>query len=1389
MLDKSQIQTFIQTEFKRESWKALLAALFQQDKSRVEYFNPARPINISSKTSEYRAKALFLIGTITLDDNRTLNLYEVETQNTQIAENKVGLRNLVKNEIVPGFNDAALAVFHSSDQPEWRFSFLSKWEYPDEKSGKTVRHETHPKKFTYVLGAHESCRTARDRFYELQAKAKTLQSVVDAFSVSKLSFEFFEEYKKHYTALYKYLEDSKYRSSIFGIRKINDKVAYEKSLKPIRDFVKRLLGRIVFLYFLQKKGWIKSVWIKPGEIEIDKAFMNHLFANADSNKDFYQHYLIPLFFKTLNKQRKGDVFKIESQILGEIPYLNGGLFEADFEGCENIEFPKKLFADVFDFFNSYNFTIIEDSPEEREVAVDPEMLGHIFENLIEENKKFGTFYTPKEVVHFMTQEALYLYLSKKLAINDGDENKITSLKKFIQYKEFDSWIRQQASKIDSALDELKVCDPAIGSGAFPMGMLLEVYHLKLLLYAIIAPATKFVPAEVKEKIIRNSIYGVDIDRGAIDIARLRFWLSLIVDLDGPRPLPNLDYKFMQGDSLKEEFEGIPLSFDTKTPVTPTEKEVDLFGRPVDPQISLSEFIQQDSFVQELNLANLEDKLFNTYDEPEKQKIRKELLEIEKKYIRFRLKQELANAQLRLQNVKEELKRRLSGQTAALKKQIEVSYEKKIANAENEIDLIKEKSERLKTLDVYERPYFLWHLYFKHVFDRGGFDIVIANPPYGVPVDDEFYKKSALGSKDSYGFFTQLAIDNLLRPQGTLVFITSDTWLTITSHKKLRGLALKKQIHKVIRLHPDTFGAVVNTCIFSISNSSKSDNKILVADLTNLSTRKETPEFREKIMHLERFIGEANIRYAIYEYDQSLIGTNSNIPFFTANPKLFQLMNDMKAPIEKRILGEDDEQRDVTIRKLVFNGKPIETFRFNDLAEVNQGISTGQNDYYVRRISDGEGYKAVNEDLVLSEREIISLTEAEKLNGVDPTSYKGKHFIPFDKGGESETESGWLPSYYVSPKYYIDWSKSSLKRMRTLTIAKRKTQENKKDSIAKDDDKKLAAALRNQDKWFRPSINFSPTGLYSPTFRLGFGTIAQNTSSTIIVSNKYKTFALGILCSRLAKYIFKNFQNTTVHTQEGDVMEFPFINSFSEEIERLVQLVISKQKDHTTYEYFKNEQKEIDKIVYSLYGLTDDDIQEIEYWWARRYPKLARFADIKPRLANKDKQEQEARLREIIETGENKYVEFKSSLRLDLRKGTPEKYIEHSAMKTLAAYLNSEGGSLIVGVDDSKGVLGLEETDYKTFSKADKQDEWNKHLDNLLQNYFGNSVHALLTTQLVAFEGRTVAVINVRSSDKEMWLKNGGTDEFYIRRTASSVALSPKEAVEYINSKFGIHEIR
>lgn len=229
-----------------------------------------------------------------------------------------------------------------------------------------------------------------------------------------------------------------------------------------------------------------------------------------------------------------------------IPYLNGGLFDKDRIDELDIDFPYSYFKDLMEFFSMYNFTIDENDPDDSEVGIDPEMLGHIFENLLEDNKDKGAFYTPKEIVQYMCRQSIIQYLKT----HEPDKQYVEPIEELINNGIIMPILQTQsiASRFMQLLKNIKVCDPAIGSGAFPMGILYVLYHAIHHLQSYAEPHGNFDSTKTKRDIIQNNIFGVDIEQGAVDIARLRFWLALVVDANEPEPLPNLDYKITCGNS-------------------------------------------------------------------------------------------------------------------------------------------------------------------------------------------------------------------------------------------------------------------------------------------------------------------------------------------------------------------------------------------------------------------------------------------------------------------------------------------------------------------------------------------------------------------------------------------------------------------------------------------------------------------------------------------------------------------------------------------------------------------------------------------------------------------------------------------------------------------------
>lgn len=787
---QEQIQQLFKKGYEQTKWKQFLAETFPSIRL---FSNPEILTGIDSNV----ANQAYTLGYIHLNENgidRQIAVYEVALSEGIILErNRVGLRNLLRKywkDI-----DGAFIVYYNpaSIIQKWRFTYVSELTgYNSE--GEFVKITTEPKRYTYVLGEGESVRTATERFLKLADKGSsiTLDDIKEAFSVEKLSKSFFDEYKNHYQIFNDYLINLS-QARIFFSDYTDDKE------KDIRDFTKKLLGRIVFLYFIQKKGWM-GVSVNGKWGEGDPNFLTNLYLKHGNPNSFYNEKLVKLFFETLNTQRENDEIELIKGEKCRIPYLNGGLFEPEDTKKNNIIFDGKLFENLFDFFNQYNFTIYEDDPNDHTVAVDPEMLGHIFENLLEDNKDKGAFYTPKEIVHYMCQESLIEYLATHLS-NEytiyreignaqielfGNELKTGQLKiieqlgekalnhddvsYIVKNKDINNLTRKQLKKINYLLDNVKICDPAIGSGAFPMGLLQEIHSIK----EVIAYETKqeWNPAEVKLNIIQNSIYGIDIEKGAVDIARLRFWLSLVVDDEEPKPLPNLDYKIVVGDSLVSKFDGeiIEIKWDKKLSVGKAEAYLNNI---------------QDLLVK----LTKKQKLFFNPNIKNKSELQAKIRNLK---INLLINQVSFNKEHYINNTGQ--KGGFMPTTAEIKYNNERKF--KIINFEILINKLKKLLDNSKIFF----NHFDWKLDFPEILNpyltdgKSGFDIIIANPPY----IKEYTNKSAFdGFRNSpyyqgkmdiwYGFACKML--DYLKPKGIECFIAQNNWITSTGASKFRNKVL------------------------------------------------------------------------------------------------------------------------------------------------------------------------------------------------------------------------------------------------------------------------------------------------------------------------------------------------------------------------------------------------------------------------------------------------------------------------------------------------------------------------------------------------------------------------------------------------------------------------
>ena len=784
---KEQIfQDTLHDEYKHESFILFIREMLNN----VNLVAPNKQLKTYS-TFSAAVDYYYHIGNYVSEDQQKVALFSVCLKSDPNLENARSMqRNFVKSLIRDmGYKGALVAFFTSGDTKKWRFS-LVRIDY-EFSNGKLSEKLTPAKRYSYLVGKDEPCHTAMERLlpiFEDDSANPSLDRLEEAFSVEAVTNDFFRQYREKYLELKEYLESNQQ-----FVKEANEK-GFDSE-----QFAKKLMGQIVFLYFIQKKGWLgveafpkmltekiyKNAFFrsgaKPKQImpyvykkysdgnyyldqkalmnlsEEDETFLSTLIkGNAwgtgpkdfmkrsfddvvkKQGKNYFDDFLEPLFYTGLNENRGDNAFYPPSH--RRIPFLNGGLFE-EMDGYDwknnNFEIPNELFSNeaekdreadgILDIFNRYNFTMAEDEPMEREVAIDPEMLGKVFENLLDvkDRKSKGAFYTPREIVHYMCQESIINYLASKTNISESD------IRKFVLYGEYfkDEDIQKttdvdgkkvfdktkkleipesifsfehnvnRLKEIDDLLANVKVVDPAVGSGAFPLGMLNEIVKARntLTSYMAIEKNSRqrkdlYIernPYRFKRETIRDCIFACDIEPSAVDITKLRLWLSLVIDdqimeiddviMDSstkPRELPNLDCNIICGNSLLDEFMGEKLI--TKSSALN----------------NLGEYYQgtlyDESVYQTINeIIALQRKLYDEKDHVEKN---------------------------------------------SLKRQIQERYDNIILEQLKGID--KAEDNYYQAIQKPSRPFILWQLYFPRVFkENGGFDIVIGNPPYGALFSD------------------------------------------------------------------------------------------------------------------------------------------------------------------------------------------------------------------------------------------------------------------------------------------------------------------------------------------------------------------------------------------------------------------------------------------------------------------------------------------------------------------------------------------------------------------------------------------------------------------------------------------------------------------------------
>lgn len=789
---KNLIQSTFQNQFDEHRFRNFAKNLFNDIDESKAFSHQGQYIPDAYKEHVHQLKR---IGKYTDPEGAELDVLIVGLKKESALDRaRTMQRNFIADYLKKrGEKDAAIVAYHTEGVDDWRFSYVRMdYRAEQDESGKVrVKTDLTPaRRYSFLVGKYEPNHTAQQQLLPIlqdDQNNPTLAEIEKAFNIESITKEFFERYKNLFLRVKEELDelvvkDSKIRED-FAAKFINT-----------ADFAKKLLGQIVFLYFLQKKGWLGVEKDSSGNFKGwgsgPKDFLQRLHRKDIVPYDnFFNDLLQPLFYEALAIDRGEESYY--SPFKCKIPFLNGGLFEpiSGYNWQEtDILIRNETIGDVFSTFDQYNFTVREDEPLEKEVAVDPEMLGKVFENLLEvkDRKSKGAFYTPREIVHYMCQESLVNYLNgtlnassigyerlgrKQTVLFGPEENAkpdgqmelmakngsapipLEDIELFIRQGEFGiendlakeqgtksyayklpESIRTNAGRIDEALSDIKICDPAIGSGAFPVGMLHEIVSARKTLNVYLGKSLERTLYNFKRHAIQQSIYGVDIDCGAVDIAKLRLWLSLVVDEDDfqtIKPLPNLDYKIVCGNSLSK---------------------------------------------------------------------------VERNLLNHHLFAELESLKLRYFD---EINPRLKKEE---KTQIELLIRQLTNNDEH----------------------FDYEIYFSEVFHKNnGFDVVIANPPYVrqeaikelKPELKKIFGAFFCGTADLYTYFYKRGLE-ILKPNGHLCFIAPNKFMRAGYGKNTRSLLASEATPKVIIDFGDLpiFDATTYPSIILVENRKAEDNE-------------------------------------------------------------------------------------------------------------------------------------------------------------------------------------------------------------------------------------------------------------------------------------------------------------------------------------------------------------------------------------------------------------------------------------------------------------------------------------------------------------------------------------------------------------------------------------
>jgi len=875
----------------------------------------------------------------------------LDFDNNLISERNIRTKErIIIREIIRTYRQNHLFVFSDNKNVYWDFVYPFRY-----------GNRLQLKRFNINPDNRDKLRTPSEQLSLLIINENNKESIFEklekTFNTEAVSEKFYKDY-----------------ISVFNKVK-NDLKKQFNDEEKIHWFTHQLLNRLMFLYFVQKRG------VFGGNKNFLAYFWDTYRNFYDGKDEFYDKWLKVLFFEALNgKFTPKDYFKIDGEInLNSIlfiaPHLNGGLFKenTDFDYID-VKVKDNLFVDIFDFLESYNFTVRESTPLDEDLEIDPEMLGNIYEMIVnvseapeeDERHKAGIFYTPKIEIDFMIRRSLVEFLYNKTAINK--EKLYQFIFPEIEEEIIPDFSEDEIQKIYEELDKITIVDPACGSGHYLVVAMDIIFELKKILWKKLGnKEDSFNIFNEKLKIIEKSLFGIDIKDWAVEIARLRLWLDLMIsakDEDftpgGKALLPNLAFKIRIGDSLVQEIAGTFFKVREIKDIPPS-------LRALKNQVIEAKKEYFYNKIEEQWVKSKENEFFRALIDEKINKLKQDKNEIQRKYFNVQV---LNFDQNSTQGLKNELN------------ELSAKDKEKLDKIDEQIKILNEEKEKISL----KSKFAFWPIEFAEILsgEKNGFDIVIANPPYvrqemiadligGRSKKEykaklieqikkdweaiEFNKKSPLPKKfdnrsDLYVYFYLKGL-KLLNPDGILCYISSNSWLDVGFGRVLQEVLIKRcpivgiydnQVKRSFK-HAD-----VNTIIALIKAPKERDfdEEIKNNEVRFVMFKKPF----EEVMYSEIFI-DLEKDYDLKEFQEGKRRENEIYRLHIVNQKdLWEFAKDEETGqyIGNKWGGKYLRAPEI-YWKIIEKGKG-KLVRLGDIAEVRFGIKTGANEFfYVEDVTD------------------------------------------------------------------------------------------------------------------------------------------------------------------------------------------------------------------------------------------------------------------------------------------------------------------------------------------------------------------------------------------------------------------------------------------------------